>query len=107
MKLVKGETPSKLLADRNDPVEDRGRFAGPVDAAARACRGCSFAVATRRAGDESSLQVGEFVPLETQEWSARWEQVAVASLSPQIAATESRAKEFDAATTGRVRAGDS
>ena len=48
------------------------------------------------------LQVGELVPLESREWSARWEQLVSNRQTPEAAA-EALAKAFDACKTDSGR----
>ena len=68
MKLVKGETLSKLLADRQDPTSDRGRFIGIFE---QICQTMAYAHSRgviHRDLKPANIMVGAFGEVQVMDW---------------------------------------
>jgi serine/threonine protein kinase len=68
MKLVKGETLSKLLAERENPAEDRGRFVGIFE---QVCQTVAYAHSRgviHRDLKPANIMVGAFGEVQVMDW---------------------------------------
>jgi tetratricopeptide (TPR) repeat protein/tRNA A-37 threonylcarbamoyl transferase component Bud32 len=68
MKLVKGQTLSSLLADRDDPAQDRGRFLGIFE---HVCQTMAYAHSRgviHRDLKPSNIMVGAFGEVQVMDW---------------------------------------